>query len=131
LTKNDIANVLIAQKAMVALGVDPKIMAQVINMQKTVAENGVPAVEIARVLSDGAMPSEVTEVMVTPALEAFGKEITGADVDAFVNLYDNLRLKSNIPIEAVEYIDNTLIQVHFLRHCILLLLCPIMIKKII
>ena len=111
LGKNDMAAVLTAMKAMAALGVDPKSFAQIINIMKTVSENGVPSVEIARVLSDGVMPKELTDVLIPQVLEACGKDLAPPDVDAFVNLYDNLRLKSNIPLEVIEHIDNTLIQV--------------------
>lgn len=111
LNKNDIAAVLIAQKTMAALNVDPKCLAQVINIMKTVAENGVPAVEIARVLNDGMIPPEMTEHLAKQAIDALVKDFAPADVDCFVNLYDNLRLKSNIPLDVIEHIDNTLIQV--------------------
>ena len=81
---------------------------------KTIAENGVPSVEIARVLSDGVMPKELTDVLIPQVLDACSKDLAPPDVDAFVNLYDNLRLKSNIPLEVIEHVDNTLIQVSFL-----------------
>lgn len=112
LGKNDIAAVLIAQKAMAALGADPKSLAQIINIQKLVAENGVPPAEIARVMSDGVMPIDLTEFLAKQVIEALPKDLTAQDVDCFVNLYDNLRLKSNIPLEVIEHIDNTLIQVN-------------------
>ena len=108
------AVVLTAMKAMAALGVDPKSFAQIINIMKTIAENGVPSVEIARVLSDGVMPKELTDVLIPQVLDACSKDLAPPDVDAFVNLYDNLRLKSNIPLEVIEHVDNTLIQVSFL-----------------
>ena len=76
-----------------------------------VALNGVPAVEIARVLADGAMPPEVTKALETVATPAIGKSIDANDVDAFVKLYDNLKLKANIPEEVIEHIDKSLIQV--------------------
>jgi hypothetical protein len=31
-------------------------------MEKTICENGVPAVEVGRVISDGLMPPEATQV---------------------------------------------------------------------
>jgi len=111
LGKNDIAAVLVAQKVMAALQVDPKSLAQIINMMKLVAENGVPSVEIARVLSDGVMPKELTDVLIPQILDALSKDLAPPDVDAWVNVYDNLRLKANIPLEVIEHIDNTLIQV--------------------
>ena len=33
-------------------------------LEKSICENGVPAVEVARVLSDGLMPPEATATMV-------------------------------------------------------------------
>lgn len=111
LNKNDITNVLMAQKTMAALGTDPKIMAQVINIQKTIADNGVPAVEIARVLADGSLPKEVLVELEKMAEEAYAKDFNANDVDAFIKLYDNIRLKSNIPLEVIDHIDKTLIQV--------------------
>jgi hypothetical protein len=101
---------------MASLQVDPKILAQVINIMKTVADNGVPAVEIARVLNDGMMPMEITEHLTKQAVEALAKDFAPADVDAYVNLYDNLRLKSNIPLDVIEHIDNSLIQVQNLYY---------------
>ena len=111
--KNDIAAVLVAQKVMAALQVDPKSFAQIVNIMKTVGENGVPSVEIARVLSDGVMPKELTDVLIPQILDALHKDLAPPDVDAWVNVYDNLRLKANIPVEVIEHIDNTLIQVSF------------------
>ena len=61
LKSSDIASALMAQKAMAALGVDAKVMSQIANIQKVIAENGVPAVEIARVIADGGMPKELTD----------------------------------------------------------------------
>lgn len=65
----DIASALMAQKAMAAMGVDAKVMSQIINMEKVIAENGVPAVEIARVLSDGALPKELTDQLASLVIE--------------------------------------------------------------
>jgi len=50
-----------AQKAMAALNVDAVVMSKIANVQKVIAENGVPAVEIARVLSDGGLPKELSD----------------------------------------------------------------------
>merc|ERR1719232_1650788 len=111
LGKNDIAACLVGQKVMAALNADPKVVAQAINIIKTVAENGVPAVEIARVMTDGMMPAAMVELLAKTALEAVEKDIVPAAVDAFVNFYDNLRLKSNIPLEVIEHIDSKLVQV--------------------
>ena len=76
-----------------------------------VALNGVPAVEIARVLADGAMPPEVTKALESVAAPELGKAINEKDVDAFVKLYDNLKLKANIPEDVIEHVDKSLIQV--------------------
>ena len=102
---------LVAQKLMAHLQVDPKCLAQIINIMKNVSENGVPAVEIARVFNDGLMPPDLVEHLATQALEAVAQDITPVDVDAHVQLYDNLRLKSNIPLEVIEYVENKLVQV--------------------
>ena len=107
----DIAAVLVAQKVMAALEVDPKTLAQVVNIMKTIADNGVPAVEIARVLSDGLMPKEMIDLVAEKVFAALEKDIQPADVDLHVKVYDNLKLKANIPQDVIEYIDNKLIQV--------------------
>merc|ERR1712223_932986 len=101
LNKHDIAACLTAQKVMATIGVDPKCAAQ----------NGVPAVEIARVLQDGAMPAELIAALEAVVEPELGKALTGADVDCFVKLYDNIKLKANIPEEVIEFIDKKLIQV--------------------
>ena len=76
-----------------------------------VALNGVPAVEIARVLADAAMPPEVHKVLEPVAEQELSKTFNEKDVDIFVKLYDNLKLKANIPEDVIEHIDKTLIQV--------------------
>ena len=96
---------------MAALEVDPKTLAQVVNIMKTIADNGVPAVEIARVLSDGLMPKEMIDLVSEKVFAALEKDIQPADVDLHVKVYDNLKLKANIPQDVIEYIDNKLIQV--------------------
>ena len=111
----DIAAVLVAQKVMAALEVDPKTLAQVVNIMKTIADNGVPAVEIARVLSDGLMPKEMIDLVAEKVFAALEKDIQPADVDLHVKVYDNLKLKANIPQDVIEYIDNKLIQVRDYR----------------
>merc|ERR1719225_597129 len=111
LKNTDIAAVLVAQKVMAALEVDPKTLAQVVNIMKTIADNGVPAVEIARVLSDGLMPKEMIDLVAEKVFAALEKDIQPADVDLHVKVYDNLKLKANIPQDVIEYIDNKLIQV--------------------
>lgn len=111
---------LVAQKLMAHLNVDPKCLAQVINIMKTVSENGVPAVELARVFNDGIMPPDMIEYLATQALEAVAQDITPVDVDAHVQLYDNLRLKSNIPLEVIEFVENKLVQVIYMIYCTVL-----------
>merc|ERR1719400_2697898 len=111
LKSHDMTAALVAQKLMAHLQVDPKCLAQIINIMKNVSENGVPAVEIARVFNDGIMPPEMVEHLATQALEAVAQDITPVDVDAHVQLYDNLRLKSNIPLEVIEFVENKLVQV--------------------
>lgn len=111
---------LVAQKLMAHLQVDPKCLAQIINIMKNVSENGVPAVEIARVFNDGIMPPEMVEHLATLALEAVAQDITPVDVDAHVQLYDNLRLKSNIPLEVIEFVENKLVQVIYMIYCTVL-----------
>lgn len=111
LKSHDMTAALVAQKLMAHMQVDPKCLAQIINIMKNVSENGVPAVEIARVFNDGLMPPEMVEYLATQALEAVAQDITPVDVDAHVQLYDNLRLKSNIPLEVIEFVENKLVQV--------------------
>jgi len=111
LKSHDMTAALVAQKLMAHMQVDPKCLAQIINIMKNVSENGVPAVEIARVFNDGIMPPEMVEYLATQALEAVAQDITPVDVDAHVQLYDNLRLKSNIPLEVIEFVENKLVQV--------------------
>lgn len=111
LKNTDIAACLIAQKVMASLDVDPKIMAQIINIMKTIADNGVPAVEIARVLSDGLMPQDMIDLLTPQVIAACQKDILPQDVDLHVKFYDNLKLKANIPQDVIDFIDNKLIQV--------------------
>merc|ERR1712223_2114067 len=111
LNKHDIAACLTAQKVMATIGVDPKILAQITNIEKVIAQNGVPAVEIARVLQDGSMPAEVIEALASLAEPELGKTINDKDVDMFCKVYDNLKMKANIPEDVIEFIDKKLIQV--------------------
>ena len=76
-----------------------------------IANNGVPAVEIARVLADGTMPAEVIQALEALAEPELSKPVNANDVDCFVKLYDNIKLKANIPEDVIEHIDKTLIQV--------------------
>jgi hypothetical protein len=39
------------------------------------------------------------------------EDLKPADVEAAVKIYNNLKFKSNIPTEVIEYVDKTLIQV--------------------
>ena len=96
---------------MAALNVEPKVLAQICNIMKSVSENGVPAVEIARVFNDGIMPQEMIDHLAGQAIEAMASDLNPPDVDCHVQFYDNLRLKSNIPLEVIELVDNKLVQV--------------------
>ena len=78
---------------------------------QVVAQNGVPAVEIARVLQDGSMPAELIAALEAQVEPALSKPLDGNDVDSFCKLYDNIKLKANIPEETIEFIDKKLIQV--------------------
>jgi len=112
LKKDDIGRALIALKAVAALGIDPVKLSKIIFLEKTICESGVPASEVARVLNDGLMPPEAIQGLVStvaPKLDEDGCK--SADVDASVALYNNLKFKSNIPTEIIEFVDKTLIQV--------------------
>jgi hypothetical protein len=77
LKSTDIASALLAQKAMATLGVDAKALSQIFNIEKLIADNGVPAVEIARVLADGGMPKELADELTAQVLLAstsFGRK---------------------------------------------------------
>jgi len=111
LNRHDIAATLISQKLLASLGVEPVILAKIINIMKAVSENGVPAVEIARVFNDGIMPQDMIDYLAEQALEAMKTDILPADVDLHVQLYDNLRLKANIPLDVIEFVENKLVQV--------------------
>merc|ERR1719339_536845 len=112
LKKDDIGRALIALKAVAALGIDPVKLSKIIFLEKTICESGVPASEVARVLNDGLMPPEAIKGLVgtvAPKLDEDGCK--AADVDSSVALYNNLKFKSNIPTEIIEFVDKTLIQV--------------------
>eukprot|EP00096_Caligus_rogercresseyi_P009361 TRINITY_DN316_c0_g2_i1.p2 TRINITY_DN316_c0_g2~~TRINITY_DN316_c0_g2_i1.p2 ORF type:complete len:1031 (-),score=293.92 TRINITY_DN316_c0_g2_i1:292-3384(-) len=111
LNRGELTRVLLAQRTMSTLGVDPTLLSQVLNIEKVIADNGVPAVEIARVLTDGGVPKEAHAKLVEMTLAGLQKEYCAADVEAFIKLYDGLKLKSNVPEETIEHIDKTLIQV--------------------
>jgi hypothetical protein len=42
---------------------------------------------------------------------ALAKDLNDQDVECFLKVYDNLRLKANMPTEVIEHIDKNLIQV--------------------
>eukprot|EP00095_Tigriopus_kingsejongensis_P004187 maker-scaffold47_size466558-snap-gene-3.44 protein:Tk04187 transcript:maker-scaffold47_size466558-snap-gene-3.44-mRNA-1 annotation:"---NA---" len=111
LPKADIANVIQAQKAIAALNPDPQLLAKLMLIQKTIAENGVPPVEIARVLGDGVKSRELFETLATAALDAVDNDFKSSDVELLVKVYDQLGVKGNIPKEVIEHIDRNLIQV--------------------
>lgn len=111
LKKEDIGRSLMALKAISLLGVDPVKLAKMVFLEKTICENGVPASEVARVLTDGVMPPEATESLISEVSDKLTEEIKPADVDNSVAVYNNLKFKSNIPTEVIEYVDKSLIQV--------------------
>ena len=108
---DDIGKALIAFKCISALGIDPQTLAKVMFLEKDVCSNGVPGSEVGRVLSDGVMPAEATVSMVNEVRDLIDQEQKPADIEATVNLYNNLKFKSNIPSEVIEYVDKSLIQV--------------------
>ena len=108
---DDIGKSLIAFKAIAALGVDPMTLAKVMFLEKTVCENGVPGSEVGRVLSDGVMPQEAVNSLVADVKDVIDTEHKPGDIETTVNLYNNLKFKSNIPTEVIEFVDKSLIQV--------------------
>ena len=48
----DMANTIQALKGISAIGVDPKLLANVLLTEKSISSNGVPPVEIARVFGE-------------------------------------------------------------------------------
>jgi len=108
---DDIGKALIAFKCISALGIDPQTLAKVMFLEKDVCSNGVPGSEVGRVLSDGVMPPEATQTLVTEVRDLIDQEQKPADIEATVNLYNNLKFKSNIPSEVIEFVDKSLIQV--------------------
>merc|ERR1719367_2725980 len=108
---DDIGKSLIAFKAIAALGVDPMTLAKVMFLEKTICDNGVPGSEVGRVLSDGVMPQEATQTLVNEVKDVIDTEQKPADIETTVNLYNNLKFKSNIPTEVIEFVDKSLIQV--------------------
>ena len=84
----------------------------IFNSVQVIAQNGVPAVEIARVLQDGTMPAEVIAALEAVAEPELDKSLNGADVDCFVKLYENLKLKANIPEETIEATESRMISMY-------------------
>merc|ERR550539_1957156 len=80
-------------------------------LEKTICDNGVPGSEVGRVLSDGVMPQEAVNSLVADVKDVIDTEHKPADIEATVNLYNNLKFKSNIPSEVIEFVDKSLIQV--------------------
>jgi len=111
LRKDDIGRANMALKAISLLGVDPVQLAKILFLEKTVCSNGVPAVEVGRVLTDGLMPAEATQGLIKDIEAKMTEDIKAADVDLTVKIYNNLKFKSNILTDVVEYVDKTLIQV--------------------
>ena len=102
-----------AQKGIAALEPDPGMAAQVMIMQKVIsAENGVPAMEIGRVLADGADSEQLFACLADAAEEGIAApEFKGSDVEPFVKAYENLVMKGNRRDDIIEHIDRDLIQV--------------------
>jgi len=111
LKKEDIGRANIALKAVSMLGVDPVQLAKILFLEKTICSNGVPAMEVGRVLADGLMPAESTQGIIKDIEDKLLTDIKGSDVDLTVKLYNQLKFKSNILEDVVEYVDKTLIQV--------------------
>jgi len=111
LKKEDIGKALIALKAVNLLEVDPQQLAKVMFLEKAICENGVPAVEVARVLSDGLMPPEATQSMVDGVKDRLLEVQKPNDSDELTKVYNNLKMKANIMTETIEWVDKTLIQV--------------------
>merc|ERR1719225_112130 len=108
---DDIGKALMAFKAISSLGVDPQTLAKVMFLEKDICGGGVPGSEVGRVLSDGVMPPEATQSLVNEVIDLIDQEQKPADIEATVNLYNNLKFKSNIPSEVIEFVDKSLIQV--------------------
>ena len=101
-----------AQKGIAALEPDPCMAAQVMVMQKVISQNGVPAMEIGRVLADGADSKELFNHLADAAEAGISApEFKGTDVEPFVKAYENLGLKNNRRDDIIEHIDRDLIQV--------------------
>ncbi len=52
LTKSDLANAMLAQRAIASIDPDPQFTAKLLLTQRAIAGSGVPPVEIARVLGE-------------------------------------------------------------------------------
>ena len=101
-----------AQKGIAALEPDPGMAAQVMIMQKVTSSNGVPAMEIGRVLADGADSKALFDNLADAAEAGIAApEFKGTDVEPFVKAYENLGLKHNRRDDIIEHIDRDLIQV--------------------
>jgi len=111
LTKDAVGRANMALKCASLLGIDPAQLAKVMFLEKAVCENGVPAVEVARVLSDGLMPPEATASLVDEIKDRMTEVIKPNDVDDTTKIYNNLKMKANILTDVIEYVDKTLIQV--------------------
>jgi len=111
LKKDDIGRALVAFKAISSLGIDPPTLAKILFMEKTICENGVPGSEVGRVLTDGVMPAEATQSLIDEVKDKICEETKPNDIEHTVNVYNNLKFKSNIPTEVIEFVDKSLIQV--------------------
>merc|ERR1719150_851802 len=57
------------------------------------------------------MPHEAVTSLVEEVKAAMDTEHKADDIETTVNLYNNLKFKSNIPTEVIEFVDRSLIQV--------------------
>merc|ERR1719370_1255272 len=57
------------------------------------------------------MPPEATQMLIDEVKDKLCDETKANDIDHTVNVYNNLKFKSNIPTEVIEFVDKSLIQV--------------------
>lgn len=102
---------MVALKAIASLGIDPIKLSKIVFLEKMTCENGVPATEVARVLTDGVMPPAAMNALIKEMTPKLDEPVTGKDVEGMVSVYNNLKLKTNIPTEIIEFVEKNLIQV--------------------
>merc|ERR1719443_263889 len=57
------------------------------------------------------MPTEATQSLIDEVKDKICDETKPVDIEHTVNIYNNLKFKSNIPTEVIEFVDKSLIQV--------------------